>query len=817
MPPLPSPLRNTLEQAVIKGHDAAEAAARAAVAALAVQRPEPFATMSPEDRRLRNGLRAAARQLAGGDLTAGIEPLVEEIAYEQWHRMLFARFLAENGLLMHPGGAAVTLQDCADLAAEEGVEDGWVLAATYAGVMLPGIFRGDDPAVRVRFAPEGRYKLEVIIGELPAAVFTADDAIGWVYQFWQTNRKKEINASGKKIGAEELAPVTQLFTEHYMVRFLLENSLGAWWAARHPDSPLLKQYDYLRFRDDGTPAAGTFSGWPARAAEVTMMDPCCGSGHFLVAAFEMLRRMRMEEGLSEVEAADAVLRDNLFGLELDPRCTQIAAFALALAAWKVGGYRELPVPNIACSGIGVGGRVDEWTSLAGDDVRLQTTLERLYYLFRDAPTLGSLINPANVPMNERLFSADYAQVEPLLRQALAKERTQSDPTAEVFGAAAQGIARAAKLLSSTYTIVATNVPFLSRSKQDLILMKFSDAYYPNSKRDLATVFVERCRSLTEGKGAFAIVTPQNWRFLGSYSQLRKALLKELTWNFIINLGPQAFQTPMWDFNVGLSILTDQRPSTHHPMAAMDVAVVKGAGSKASRLIDKPLEFINQLGQLDNPDARIVLGESTSKVLLGAYASALQGISPADLSHYGRLFWEVEPSSEWQYWQGRPDSTIWYGGRSKVLWWSNGLMEAVESGKAYIRGQAGWNKLGIAVAQMGELPCTLYTGDKADTNVAVIVPKDPAHRSAIWAFCSSPDYNKAVRQINQKLNVDVGYLTDVPFDLGYWQAVADATDPLPKPHSDDPTQWIVTGHPVGSTEPLQVAVARLLGYRCIVDP
>ncbi len=400
MPPLPSPLRNTLEQAVIKGRDAAEAAARAAVAALAVQRTEPFATMSPEDRRLRNGLRAAARQLAGGGLAAGIEPLVEEIAYEQWHRMLFARFLAENGLLMHPSGAAVTLQDCADLAAEEGVEDGWVLAATYAGAMLPGIFRGDDPAVRVRFAPEGRYKLEAIIGELPPTVFTADDAIGWVYQFWQTNKKKEINASGKKIGAEELAPVTQLFTEHYMVRFLLENSLGAWWAARHPGSPLLKEYDYLRYRDDSTPAAGTFPGWPARSAEVTVMDPCCGSGHFLVAAFGMLRRMRMEEeGLSEVEAADAVLRDNLFGLELDPRCTQIAAFALALAAWKVGGYRELPVPNIACSGIGVGGRVEEWTALAGDDVRLQTTLERLYYLFRDAPTLGSLIAPPTCPSN----------------------------------------------------------------------------------------------------------------------------------------------------------------------------------------------------------------------------------------------------------------------------------------------------------------------------------------------------------------------------------------------------------------------------------
>ena len=120
----------------------------------------------------------------------------------------------------------------------------------------------------------------------------------------------------------------------------------------------LKQFTYLRFKDDGTPAAGTFPGWPENAAKVTVMDPCCGSGHFLVAAFEMLRQMRMEEeGLSERQSADAVLLDNLFGLEIDARCTQIAAFALAFAAWKAGGYRQLPVPNIACSGIAVVGQL----------------------------------------------------------------------------------------------------------------------------------------------------------------------------------------------------------------------------------------------------------------------------------------------------------------------------------------------------------------------------------------------------------------------------------------------------------------------------
>ena len=110
------------------------------------------------------------------------------------------------------------------------------------------------------------------------------------------------------------------------------------------------------------PAAGTFADWPTTAAEVTVMDPCCGSGHFLVEAFSMLWQMRAEEeSISPVDAQDAVLRDNLFGLELDPRCVQIAMFAVALQAWKSGrGWRPLPVPNIACSGIPV--RANQLTS-----------------------------------------------------------------------------------------------------------------------------------------------------------------------------------------------------------------------------------------------------------------------------------------------------------------------------------------------------------------------------------------------------------------------------------------------------------------------
>ena len=297
MSPLSGELRKDLEKAVIAAREAAETGAAAALKVLAVDQREAFDAMTPEQRQLRSALRARARALGGSVRIELDSLLVEEVAYEQWHRMLFARFLADNGLLIHPEyGVAVTLEECRELAEEEGESDEWMVAARYAGEMLPGIFRNGDPAARVRFAPNDLHELENILDGLSTPVFTADDSLGWVYQFWQAKAKEEVNASGRKIGGRDLPPVTQLFTENYIVRFLLENSLGAWWAARHPDSPLIKEWEYLRFRDDGTPAAGSFPGWPERAAEVTVMDPCCGSGHFLVVAFEMLRKMRTEGG-----------------------------------------------------------------------------------------------------------------------------------------------------------------------------------------------------------------------------------------------------------------------------------------------------------------------------------------------------------------------------------------------------------------------------------------------------------------------------------------------------------------------------------------
>src|SRR5262249_18901223 len=195
------------------------------------------------------------------------------------------------------GNIAISLAEAEELAKEDGV-DVWVFASRCAQRMLPQIFRPEDPLLQVSFATEHMLQLEKLLESLPKAVFTASDALGWVYQFWQSKKKDEVNRAEIKMGADEIAAVTQLFTEPYMVEFLLQNTVGAWWAGKKltpTDAASAKTEDdlrsklslpgvgwkYLRFVRgvDGKggpwrPAAGTFDSWPKTAAELKVLDPC---------------------------------------------------------------------------------------------------------------------------------------------------------------------------------------------------------------------------------------------------------------------------------------------------------------------------------------------------------------------------------------------------------------------------------------------------------------------------------------------------------------------------------------------------------------
>ena len=846
-------LRRDLENAVRKARRVADAGARQVLEQLAVNHHEPWGALTPEQRKLRNRLRAHGRQL-GDQLdekgTQSIDRLAAECAYEHWHRLLFARFLAENNLLVEPGsGMALSLDECRELARERNVD--WLaLASDFAQRMLPQIFRAGDPVLEVILPPEKRQELEQILEALPRDVFIAYDSLGWVYQYWQAEQKDAVNKSENKIGADELPSVTQLFTEDYMVLFLLHNTLGAWWAgkilAARPELARIDttevelrracalpgvEWDYLRFikGDDSVwrPAAGTFDGWPREAKDITVLDPCMGSGHFLVFALPILVAMRMaEEGLSKEATVDSVLRENLFGLEIDPRCTQIAAFNLALAAWREAGYRALPRLHLACSGLSVSAKESEWLALANGDVRLQAGMKRLYGLFQQGPMLGSLIDPRT--LGGDLFEASFEDLAPLLEKAIFRE--DIDETAHEIAVAASGLAQAAEILSSRFTLTATNVPYLTQIRQDPRLRAYAGRHFPDAKNDLATTFLERIVRSMQAGGSCSLVLPQHLFFLVRYKRLRRRLLAEYTWDLVAPLGTGAFETISGEVvNVALLGLSAVLPPTDHRFHGMDTSAARSPGEKADRLRRDALQSSHQAAQPSNPDARVLLGEVAQEDLLEGQALCRLGVVSGDGPRWIRKFWEVaESASSWTRLQSAPERTAEYGGQQDVIEWSSRGDGMLRPGAD----NAAFGRLGVAVGQMSALPAALYRGDLYDNNVAAIIPDDETILPALWAFCSSDEYSSAVRAIDKSLKVVNASFLKVTFDANRWRQVAQDRYPsgLPKPFSDNPTQWVFHGHPCGSvswdettkrtvsgplrchSDVLHVAVLRLIGYR-----
>ena len=572
-----------------------------------------------------------------------------------------------------------------------------------------------------------------------------------------------------------------------------------------------------------------------------MIDPCMGSGHFLVFALPILVALRMaEEGMSQNEAVDAVLRENLFGLEIDPRCTQIAAFNLALAAWRRVGYRAVPVMHLACSGLSLGVTKTEWlklaervavalpippkTDLLGTEENLfsdamKRGFERLYDLFARAPWLGSLIDPRGAGRD--LIEHGFADLEPLLADVLA--HADSVEVSEM-AVAAQGLAKAAEILARQFTLVATNVPYLGRGKQDEVLTGYCERYYGNSKADLATCFVERCIKFCAQGGSATLVTPQHWLLLGTYKQMRKGLLAETEWAFVAPLGPRAFEAITGEVvNVALLAVTRRAAKEGHAFAGVDVRDGTSPKEKRNLLLSELPKRIDQRAQLSNPDSRVILDSNHSGgSSVEEFAESYQGAVTGDITRFIAYHWEVPTEHKgWEPFRTSIEAPDHDDGLMCAIRWENGSGQLAEYARIsrdqlhdmHESGQRGWGRIGIAINRMRGLYCTVFSGTKFDNNVAVLLPNKDEHLLPLLLFCNSEVFSRAVRSLDQTMKVTNQTFRKVPFDLAHWKQVAGEKFPngVPILRCKDPTQWLLDGHPNGSDSSLQVAVARLVGH------
>ena len=492
-------------------------------------------------------LEKAVTAAGGGD--TGRASVADKVAYTWFNRIIALRFMDANG---YTGIGVVSPQSGVELGqpeilaeAKRGVIDAEVASqATRAAVagLLDGTRASGDPqgeayallladycrywnkAMPFMFEREGDFTELLIPANLLAddsvlnrsvKVLTSDvckdvEVIGWLYQFYIADRKDEVFAGfqkNNKAGADEIPAATQLFTPHWIVRYLVENSLGRLWMLNRPNSGLVSQMDYyIAPVDDEADFLKI-----AKPEELKVIDPACGSGHMLTYAFDLLYVIYEEEGYGPAEIPGLILTHNLYGTEIDPRAGALAAFALTMKArakQRMFFNRQVE-PNVC---------VIEPISFSPDELDFLRTQggdrhEEIAFWnqFEHADTFGSLIQP------------DSHATARLARHLTTLDDGGNIYKAEALAWAGRAITQA-EYLTPRYSVVVANPPYMGGKNMDPALSEWVRAQWPAGKSDLFSAFMERSLSFVRPSGLIGMVTMQNWMFLSSFQKLRELIV-----------------------------------------------------------------------------------------------------------------------------------------------------------------------------------------------------------------------------------------------------------------------------------------------------
>ncbi len=357
------------------------------------------------------------------------------------------------------------------------------------------------------------------------------EVIGWLYQFYISEKKDKVFddlKKNKKITPENIPAATQLFTPHWIVRYLVENSLGRLWMLNRPNSTLFEKMEYYIHPEDVEIDFLRIN----KAEDLKIVDPACGSGHMLVYAFDLLYAIYEEEGVDPSEIPEKILTHNLFGIEIDERAGELAAFALTMKARaKQRRFFRKPVqPNICVlQDIHFDEtEINEYMDFVGQDIftlGLKATLSQ----FEEADNFGSLIRPEVTNVQGMLESLNAKDVSSHLFYSLTHEKVLQ-------------VLNQADFLSPKYHVVIANPPYMGGKGMNGRMGAWVKDNYPNSKSDLFAMFIERNLELAVKKGAVAMITMQSWMFLSSYEKLRNSILDKHTIISMAHLGARAFDS-----------------------------------------------------------------------------------------------------------------------------------------------------------------------------------------------------------------------------------------------------------------------------------
>lgn len=671
---------------------------------------------------------------------------------------------------------------------------------------LPGVFERVGGAMEL-LLPQGLMMADGVVGKLNAVLADEDwregvTVLGWMYQYYNADVKDEFFKSKRKAAAADIAPATQLFTPEWIVRYMVENSLGRLWMLNNPGSSLRERMEYYIEPDAEHEDFIRISS----PEEITLCDPACGSGHILVYAFELLFHMYEERGYREREIPELILIKNLAGMEIDSRAAQIAELALAMCAREHDRRffrRGVRADVTVLSSIPLG--EDE---LPGN----KKLAEELSHLGE----IGSLLNPSEDEIDE--LKAAAASCSDDLFAATAKTKLES------------AVAICEKL-SRRFTCTVANPPYMGSSSFNPFMSKWIKKNYPDVKSDLCTCFIERGFSLTKDRGYAAMVTMQSWMFLGSYEKMRSSLTGGKTIVSMAHLGPRAFDA------IGGEVVNVTADVIYNGRAACEGAYVRLVdinGSEAKRL--KLLEAIQNpdCDWFYRRDADIfkqipgapiaywagggILSAFKSNPAVGTRASLQAGITTGNNDLFIRAWWEVQLSKfdrECSSINEVQTTTCWYPcnkGGSYRKWYGNrdNVMNFSVTGQLEMKKQSGFRPVSLDDQFRPSISWSDVTSDRNSFRVngghslfehagsCAFIADD--NLLPLIAYLNSSAASVMLKMINPTLNCNAGVVSRLPLlglgEEGRISSMAELAIELSKTDWDSfETSWDFKRHPL----------------------
>ncbi len=498
----------------------------------------------------------------------GYTQVMEEAAYTWFNRFIALRYMEVNGFLpskvrvfSDESGAfkpdilseAMTIEldgldrekvfKLLDRQDNEGLYKYLIITQCNAlGKCLPGMFERIEDYTELLF-PNNLLKPDSVIGrmisDIPEKDWTdAVQIIGWLYQYYNAGKKDEVFANLKKnvkITKENIPAATQLFTPDWIVRYMVENSLGRLWVDGHSNEELKANWKYYLEEAEQEPSvqatlAEIHKTYAAiNPEDIRIIDPCMGSGHILVYTFDILMQIYTSSGWSERDAAQSILQNNLYGLDIDDRAAQLAYFAVMMKARQYDRriFSRGIQPHV-CVIMESNDLSEQWA--AGN-----AQMQRLFDCMKDAKEYGSIIHVPELDFNALRTSLTVNR-----HSLTAAQLSMADVAMEEQREQVQALIDTAEVLAGKYHVVITNPPYMGSGSMDTKLSNFVMKHYPDSKSDLFAVFIERCGMLTAKSAYQAMITQHAWMFLSSFEKLRGKLLQKDTVN-MAHLGPRAFE------------------------------------------------------------------------------------------------------------------------------------------------------------------------------------------------------------------------------------------------------------------------------------